>query len=158
MKPRTNINVRLVTIDVELALKMGQQLDDIAILIAAANVTYQEAMVKFQRLAAVQMKNPKMLDQCLDALFPRNEAQKEKGIYSPKRDHIRELFESAPDLLLPGVKHTMWAAYNAVTRFEDYREVKTKNAGQRSNRVWFGAGADLKMKALEETVRIASSN
>lgn len=31
-------------------------------------------------------------------------------------------------------------------------------AGQRLNRVWFGAEADLKTKALEEAVRVAVSN
>ena len=99
-----------------------------------------------------------MLNQYLEALFPQNGAQKEKKTHSPKRDHIQKLFESEPDLQLVGVKNTMWAAYNAVARFEDYRTVKTEGGGQRLNRVWFGAGADLKMKALEEAVRLAASN
>lgn len=138
--------------------RMGEKLDGVATLIAAANETYKESLAKFQRLAAVQVKDQKMLDQYLEVLFPQNDVQKKNGTYSPKRDHIQTLFDSAPDLQLPGVQHTLWAAYNAVTRFEDYRKVKTEGGGQRLNRVWFGAGADLKMKALEEAVRIAASN
>jgi phage/plasmid-like protein (TIGR03299 family) len=136
--------------------KMGERLDEVATLIAAANETYKEAAAKFHRLAQRQVKNRKMLEEYMQVLFPLSDAQKKNETHSPKWDHVTELFETAPDLQLAGVKNTMWAAYNAVTRFEDYRQVNKESDGQRLNRVWFGAGADLKMKALDEAVRIAA--
>jgi phage/plasmid-like protein (TIGR03299 family) len=138
--------------------KMNERLDEVATLIAAANETYRAAAVKFQRLAQTPVKSGKVLQAYLRSLFPLSAAQKLNDTHSPKWDHVTQLFETAPDLQLPGVRGTMWAAYNAVTRFEDYRGVERESPSQRLNRVWFGAGADLKVKALEEAVRLSNEN
>lgn len=137
--------------------KMGVRLDEVADLIATANQIYEEAAARFQKLAATKVKNKRMLEEYLAALFPKSESQKKNETHSPKWDHVTKLFETKPDLQLPGVKGTLWAAYNAVTRFEDYRVVKTENEANRLNRVWFGEGADLKTKALVEAMRIAEN-
>lgn len=138
--------------------KMGKRLDEVGELIATANQIYEEAAKRFQKLAATQVKDKRMLEEYLAALFPRNESQEKRGTNPPKWDHVTKLFETLPDLQYPGVKRSLWAAYNAVTRFEDYRVVKTENEAKRLNRVWFGAGADLKIKALTEAVRMAVNN
>ena len=138
--------------------KMGERLDEVGELIATANKIYQEAAEHFRKLAATQIKDGRMLEEYLAALFPKSESQKKNQTHPPKWDHVTELFETSPDLQLPGVKGTLWAAYNAVTRFEDYRVVKTENDDNRLNRVWFGAGADLKKNALTEAIRIAHNN
>lgn len=138
--------------------KMGERLDEVGELIAAANQIYKEAAERFQKLAATKVKDKKMLEDYLAALFPKSESQKDKGTHPPKWDHVTKLFETVPDLQLPGVKGSLWAAYNAVTRFEDYRVVKDENEANRLNRVWFGAGADLKIKALTEAMRMAGNN
>ena len=138
--------------------KMGERLEEVGELISAANQIYKEAAERFQKLAATPVKDRIMLEEYLAALFPKSEPQKKNGTHSPKWDHVTELFESAPDLQLPGVKGSLWAAYNAVTRFEDYRIVKTDNKSKRLNRVWFGASAELKKYALTEAMRIAEKN
>jgi phage/plasmid-like protein (TIGR03299 family) len=138
--------------------KMGERLDEVSELIAAANQIYKDAAECFQKLAATPVKHRRMFDEYLAALFPKSESQKKKGTNPPKWDYVRELFETIPDLQLPGVKGTLWAAYNAVTRFEDYREVKNESEANRLNRVWFGAGADLKIKALTEAMHMAAPN
>lgn len=138
--------------------KMGRRLDEVGELIATANQIYKKAAELFQKLAATQVKGKKMLEEYLATLFPKSGSQKKRGTHPPKWDHVTELYETAPDLQLPGVKGSLWAAYNAVTRFEDYRVVKTESESNRLNRVWFGAGADLKINALAEAKRIAASN
>lgn len=138
--------------------KMGERLDEVGELIATANKIYEEAAKRFQKLAATQIKGRRMLEEYLAALFPKSESQKKNETHSPKWDHVTKLFETIPDLQHPGVKGSLWAAYNAVTRFEDYRVVKSENEANRLNRVWFGAGAELKIKALTEAVRLAENN
>lgn len=133
---------------------MGARLDEVGELIAAANEVYAKAAELFKKLAATQL-NRKMLDEYLAALFPKSKAQEKNDMEPPKWVHVTRLFETTPDLQLPGVKGTLWAAYNAVTRFEDYREVRSETEGNRLNRVWFGAGADIKTKALLEAGRMA---
>jgi hypothetical protein len=43
---------------------------------------------------------------------------------------------------------TLWGAYNAVIRHEDYRKTTEAGPDRRLNRVWFGAGAEVKLRAL----------
>jgi phage/plasmid-like protein (TIGR03299 family) len=47
-----------------------------------------------------------------------------------------------------GTEETLWGLYNAVVRDEDYRVTRQTSSGSRLNRVWFGSGSDLKLKAL----------
>jgi hypothetical protein len=49
----------------------------------------------------------------------------------------------------PETRNTLWALYNAVVRHEDYRETREVEPASRLERVWFGDGRDLKIKALE---------
>jgi hypothetical protein len=58
------------------------------------------------------------------------------------------LYKTLPNLQLPLVKGTMWAAYNAITYLEDYRVKKEEQPTARLDRVWFGDGADIKLHAL----------
>ncbi len=138
--------------------KVNERLDEVSELVAAANNVYKRAAERFKLLAATKIKDKQMLQTYLAALFPKSAPQKKDGTHSPKWDHVTALFEKSPDLQLPGVKGTLWAAYNAVTRFEDYREVKDESESSRLNRVWFGAGADLKTRALTEATLLATNN
>lgn len=52
----------------------------------------------------------------------------------------------------------MWAAYNAVTFFEDYRQTRTpEDPNARLNRVWFGDGADTKLNALKAARKLVTA-
>lgn len=72
----------------------------------------------------------------------------------PKWGHVLRLLDEIPDLQVRGVRGTLWAAYNAITRFEDYRVVENEGTDARLDRVWFGAGAELKLKALQEAAKL----
>ena len=49
-------------------------------------------------------------------------------------------------------------AYNAITRFEDYKQPQQEEQpDQRLERTWFGGGADTKLKALAKAAEFANS-
>ena len=136
--------------------KMSDRLSEVSALIAAVNAAYAEAAKAFAQLAKTAIKNDAMLDHYLAALFPRSKVQQEQKKNPPKWKHIKQLLDEAPDLQGQGVQGTMWAAYNAVTRFEDYRQARDETPSKRLERVWFGRGADLKVNALNEALRFAA--
>ena len=146
-----------------LALKDGQKayrvrhsnmmqfrLSELREFLAITQEVFMRAATLFKRLAEVEMTEERLL-QYLDAVFPKTPSQKKEGKEPPKWTHIRELLKTVPDLQWPGVKGTLWGAYNAITRFEDYKEpVQEEEPDQRLERIWFGSGADVKLKALQK--------
>ncbi len=129
---------------------MQFRLGELGRFLAITQEMFMRAATLFQRLAGVQVTEARLLEY-LEAVFPKTENQKKEGKEAPKWIHVRNLFETVPDLQLPGVKGTLWAAYNAITRFEDYKQPpQEEEANQRLERVWFGSGADLKLKALQK--------
>lgn len=136
---------------------MSRRLSEIQDLIVAANETYAKAATLFKKMATIRLK-PDLLAEYLEAVFPKTKTQESNGHQPPKRDYVRSLLQECPDLQLPGVDGTLWAAYNAVTRFEDYRVMPQESPNGRLKRVWFGAGARLKLKALNAAAAIAQSN
>ena len=116
---------------------------------------FSEAEKQFKWLAEIQMKEDR-LDHYLEAVFPRSDAQKKSGGSPARWDHVKKTFESQPDLQMDGVRGTLWGAYNAITRFEDYKLPAQEEQGeQRLDRTWFGSSADTKLKALEKATECA---
>lgn len=63
---------------------------------------------------------------------------------------------------LPGVKHTAWAAYNAVSEWADHQQkVRGKTAAEKLNRrldsVWFGQAHRLKQIAYRSALELAGA-
>jgi phage/plasmid-like protein (TIGR03299 family) len=135
---------------------MAERLQQVSQLIALATAIYSETAELFQTLARVRLKKD-LLNRYLDSAFPQTEAQKKKGERPPKWGHVLRLLEEMPDLQMDGVRGTMWAAYNAITRFEDYRDVDHETDDARLERVWFGSGAELKLKALQSAADLVKT-
>ena len=56
------------------------------------------------------------------------------------------------------VKGTLWAAYNGVTEFADFKLVAgTRTQSGRVERSWFGDGSKLKESAYETAVECAAA-
>ena len=137
--------------------RMSYRLSEISELIAAANAVYQKAAELFQLLAKTSMGDGR-LDRLLNAVYPKSKTQ-ELGSTTPEKwTHIKRLLDERPDLQMVGVKGTLWAAYNAITAFEDYRHVNGELSATRLGRVWFGSGAEVKRKALEASAQLAQAN
>lgn len=77
------------------------------------------------------------------------------------RQELLRLFEQGIGHDMPAIRHTTWAALNAVTEYVDhYRSTRGKSPFDRaSNRLesaWFGSGARLKQRAWELALQLAS--
>lgn len=61
---------------------------------------------------------------------------------------------------LPGIRHTVWAAYNAVSEYIDHQSRVTGNspdskADNRLGSIWFGTGNRIKQRAYENALALA---
>jgi phage/plasmid-like protein (TIGR03299 family) len=138
--------------------KMMQfRLDELAQFLAVTQQVFLKAEESFSRFAKIQMSGDR-LESYFDAVFPRSKSQKQKG-EKPDRWHVLTgIFQGRPDLQIPGVRGTLWGAYNAVTWLEDYKQPQQEELeDQRLERMWFGGGADIKLRALEKAQELSAS-
>ena len=138
--------------------KMMQfRLDELADFLAITHKVFLQAEECFRRLAKIQLVGHR-LDSYFEAVFPRSEAQKKKGEKPDQWAFLKDIFEGQPYLQLPGVRGTLWGAYNAVTCFEDYKQPQQEELQeQRLERTWFSGGAEIKLKALEKAQELSAS-
>ena len=134
---------------------MRFKLNELAAFLAITRAVFSEAEACFRRLAEVQMTKDR-LETYFESVFPRTDLQKKNGEKPERWGALGEMFEGRPDLQLRGVHGTLWAAYNAVTRFEDYKQPKQdEQQEQRLERTWFGGGANIKLKALAKATEFS---
>jgi phage/plasmid-like protein (TIGR03299 family) len=137
--------------------KMQPRLKELAKFLAITQKVYLKAEEDFRRLAHVHMIEDR-LEHYFESVFPRTKAQKKNGENPPRWAYLQGVFESQPDLQLPGVRGTLWGAYNAITRFEDYKQPQQEEQpDQRLERTWFGSGADIKLLALQRALEFAKT-
>jgi phage/plasmid-like protein (TIGR03299 family) len=137
--------------------RMADRLEEVADILRIAREVYEESASIFRQMAKVQL-DAAALAEYLDLVFPKTAGQKERGEEPERWTHVRETFETLPDLNLPGVKGTLWAAYNAITRFEDYKHSRNEeDSSERLERMWFGSSADTKLTALLQAKEFAST-
>jgi phage/plasmid-like protein (TIGR03299 family) len=127
---------------------MQDRLQNVQELLRLTWQTFQKAEELFQLLATVKM-DAKRLEEYLHAVYPLTDQQRMAKKRPERWDSVVKLFESG-DYPLLHPSHTLWGAYNAVARYEDYRIAREDGADRRLNRVWFGKGADLKLRALQQ--------
>ncbi len=97
---------------------------------------------------ALRKMGAQNVDHFLQLLFPRSKTQLEKSQEPARWTRVKAILD-VEDVTPPKTKDTLWALYNAIVRDEDYREFKEGAPDGRLDRVWFGSGHDLKIKALE---------
>ena len=137
--------------------KMQFKLSEISEFLALTQEVFLKGQEIFRRLAKIEMTGDR-LEKYFGAVYPATDTQKKKGEKPERWRVLKELFESRPDLQIAKVSGTLWAAYNAITYLEDYKEPNhSELEDQRLQRAWFGGGADLKLKALEKATELASN-
>lgn len=75
-----------------------------------------------------------------------------------KRDRLLYLFENGKGNRLPGIKHSAWAAWNAVSEYTDNEKNVKGLASDRTRKlkdIWFGNSAQLKQKAYAQILQVA---
>jgi phage/plasmid-like protein (TIGR03299 family) len=79
------------------------------------------------------------------------------------REALFTLFERGRGNDLPAIRHTSWAAFNAVTEFVDHRRSGRgrddhERTSSRLESAWFGSGAALKARALDLALEMTTTN
>jgi phage/plasmid-like protein (TIGR03299 family) len=137
--------------------QMQFRLEELAEFLAITQEVFLKAEEQFRMMAKISMIEDR-LEHYFEAVFPRNAAQKKSGHTPARWEHVRKVFETQEDLQLPGVRGTLWGAYNAITRFEDYKQPQqVELPDQRLERTWFGGGADIKLRALIKASELATT-
>ena len=85
----------------------------------------------------------------LEAVLGRTENQRDQRREPERWLNVREILEDRS--LTPAASAgTLWALYNAVIAFEDYRTPQNEIETTRLRRVWFEAGTTTKIRAFQE--------
>ena len=106
-------------------------------------------------MAATDISQRQLKDYC-SAIFPKPigaDDGRAGGRVSWARVQCIRLFEEGTGNEQPGVRGTLWAAYNGVTEFID-RFQGTRTQSSRLDSIWFGKGYQAKVRAY----RIAMDN
>jgi len=138
-----------------LAAKVKQAQD----VLGLARRFYDDAAIQMNRLAA-HSPSSRQLEEYFKQVYPdgpAGESSRSRNI----RSQLHRLFEEGIGHDVQGVRHTTWAALNAVTEFVDHhRSTRGKSAIERaSNRLaaaWFGSGARLKQRAWDLALQMAT--
>ena len=101
---------------------------------------------RFRAMADRRMQTPEAFAY-LDAVFPRTRSHKERNRTPDSWMKVWRVLDDERVTPLR-TKDTLWALYNAVVRYEDYRPSTETLPDSRLSRVWFGRGRALKIRAL----------
>lgn len=111
---------------------------------------YDDAASKIDVLARSYL-SAEQLESFFSALYPDSPDSTNRRAANV-RHRLTTLFENGIGQDQPDIRHTAWAAYNAVTEYVDHhRPTRAKTVEQRASQrlesAWFGSGAALKAKA-----------
>jgi len=107
---------------------------------------FAEADALFLRMVALRL-GVGSTERFLELLFPPTDAQKKANKAPERWCRIKGILDN-PVVTPQNTRDTLWGLYNAIVRDEDYRTSREAAPTARLQRVWFGSGQDLKMKAL----------
>lgn len=98
-----------------------------------------------------------------ESLYPDPEDGANNGRSRNVRDALHDLFERGEGQEIPAIRHSTWAAFNAVTEFADHLRstrgrTEHERAANRLDSSWFGSGARLKEKAFKLALEMASGD
>lgn len=118
-----------------------------------AHEDFTAAMSEFRKLAETGLTPGKMVQQTVELLHgdvsDKNAKEMDKILRSKPVERIVALAAgSAKGSDYSGTTGTQWGWLNAVTEFVDH-ESRARSTDNRINSAWFGAGSNLKQKALE---------
>lgn len=109
---------------------------------------------------AAHQANRAHLDAYFRLLFP-DPSQGSPTRQQNVRNRLAELFETGRGQDIPQVRHSWWAAVNALTEYQDFfRPTRGRDDNDRAeNRLessWFGSGALLKQRAFSLALKFAA--
>lgn len=120
---------------------------------------YDDLGSKIEVLAGHQPSR-QQLEAYFKALYPDSEDTGNRRAQNVRSELFR-LFEHGVGQDMPEIRHTTWAAFNAVTEYVDhYRTTRGRTDQERATRrlesAWFGSGARMKAEAWNLALDLAS--
>jgi len=119
--------------------------------LSQANEAFNDAEAVFNAMAGIRLNRDK-----LESYFRKAYNRPASGRSDWRAlDKLTRLFEAGRGNDQPSIRGTLWAAYNAVTEFEDYKPYHaTEVADRRLSEVWWGIGARNKFRAFAVARRV----
>lgn len=103
----------------------------------------------FQEFAGVSCEGQSLKDY-LYAVMPDNAEAKSHTRTENIRGQMEHHAVSGKGTEIPGVRGSLWAAYNGVTAYATHDRNSGKSADDRAESLWFGSGLDLNKAAFEK--------
>lgn len=170
----TQTMIRVVCMNtLAMALATGEKLfkinhtrhagDRVALASDAVKMLFADAareLEMYKRLAARKLDHAG-IDAYIADVFPvaADAGKRAKENVRRLRADVRELVDAGNGTNIPGVRGSLWGAYNAVTEHVDHvrgrRETDTADEGMsRLETNWFGRGAEVKREAIRVAVKL----
>lgn len=140
--------------------KIKDNLNAIREIINTANADFEATAEQYRLLTTMQVDQITLKKYIKLVFKEEDEAEKEtvsddgKRKYAVREDDPRlienkiiPLFEGGRGSRLPGVRGTMWGAFNAITEFLNWHTGRTADA--RLDSLWFGQNATVNKRALD---------
>ena len=123
-------------------------------LLKRIQVHYDELATVFQSMAKVRVNKGK-LDDYLKGVFPDPVQRQDQTRYQRALEQVKYDREGSAYLFDQGrgndeaeVKGSLWAAYNGVAEYIDYRRFEKASDDRQLNTIWFGEGYSTKVRAF----------
>jgi phage/plasmid-like protein (TIGR03299 family) len=123
-------------------------------LLSRIRTRYDRLANIFQLMATVQVDRGR-LAAYLKSVFPgpiqrQNESLRQRALQQAQcdREGSAELFEKGRGNDVPAVRSTLWAAYNGVAEYIDYRRYGKASPDRQLNAIWFGEGYSAKARSF----------
>ena len=131
---------------------LGAKVREAQTVLGLAAGFYDDVQVKADLLASY-FPTRTQLERYFESLYP-NPAAGNKTRASNVRTDLFRLFEEGKGQDIPTIRHSAWAAFNAVTEYVDHhRPTRARTEADRASRrltsAWFGGGASLKARAWD---------
>ena len=145
------------TTDMQLRLKDAAEL-----VLEKIQKHFDELGNRFRAMLGVSVSEPQ-LHAYLKTVFPdpspeQDERRYKRALAQVQRDRSgsSRLFSEGMGNDVPGVKGTLWAAYNGVTEFVDFHRGAYGDTKWLEN-IWFGAPSGVKARALDNALALVQS-
>ena len=136
--------------------KVVESLDAVREIMDMADASFEASMEQYRALSRRRI-NQKDLEKYVNQVFYPGRETPPEGEASPKSrvlESIQRLFEEGRGADIPGVRGTMWGAYNAVTEYLGYE--RGPDDSTRLNNLWLEDGARLNAQALQYAYQVAA--
>jgi phage/plasmid-like protein (TIGR03299 family) len=123
------------------------------------NTTYKKIEDSFQQWAKTPVDEAR-LKQYVEVVFPLKDITDQKRIKKIEQYRLEasKLFTDGKGNTDEAVKGTLWAAYNGITEFADFKLVAgTRTQSGRVERLWFGDASKVKELAYDTAAECAAN-